>query len=121
MSASLADVRALDASDPLAPVRQRFALPKGVIYLDGNSLGAAPVAVRGRLDAAIAGAWGEGLVRSWNDADGISAPARVGGKIAPLIGADADEVTVADSTSVNLYKLMVAALRSEERRVGKEC
>ena len=102
---------ALDARDPLAACRARFALPAGVIYLDGNSLGALPRAVPARMQRAIEQEWGVGLIRSWNDADWYPAPQRVGGQIAALIGADADEVIVADSTSVNLFKVLVAALR----------
>jgi kynureninase len=116
LSASLAEVRAWDDADPLREVRGRFALPDGVIYLDGNSLGAAPVAVRERLEAAMTGDWADGLVRSWNRADWIGAPARVGAKIARLIGAKPHEVIVADSTSVNLFKLLAAALARQAPR-----
>nr|WP_316642033.1 kynureninase [uncultured Roseateles sp.] len=102
---------ALDAQDPLAHCRERFALPKGVIYLDGNSLGAMPRAVPARMQRAIEQEWAQGLIRSWNDADWYPAPQRVGGRIAALIGAEADEVIVADSISINLFKVLVAALR----------
>jgi len=102
---------ALDAQDPLAPCRERFALPEGVIYLDGNSLGAMPRAVPARMQRAIEQEWAQGLIRSWNDADWYPAPQRVGGRIAALVGAEADEVIVADSISVNLFKVLVAALR----------
>ena len=119
MSASLADVRRLDAGDPLRRFRERFDLPDSVIYLDGNSLGAAPRGVRERLDRAVADEWASGLVRSWNSADWIGAPARVGAKIARLIGARPNEVIVADSTSVNLFKLLAAALgRQAPRKVA---
>jgi kynureninase len=111
-----AQARAADAADPLRVFRDRFALPGGVIYLDGNSLGPLPRATPGRLDAALRNAWGEGLIRSWNDADWIGAPARVGGKIARLIGASTHEVVVADSTSVNLFKLLSAATRARPGR-----
>jgi kynureninase len=104
------DLVARDAVDPLAPLRDRFALPPGLIYLDGNSLGALPKGTASRVGEAIENEWGEGLVRSWNTHDWIGAPARVGAKIAPLIGAAADEVIVADSTSVNLFKLVCGAL-----------
>jgi kynureninase len=100
---------AWDAADPLAAFRARFRLPDGVIYLDGNSLGALPHATIARLRDVVEREWGDGLVRSWNDAGWVEAPARVGAKIARLIGADADEVIVADSTSVDLFKLAVAA------------
>lgn len=102
---------ARDASDPLAHLRAHFALPEGVIYLDGNSLGPLMVGVRERVRQVVEREWGEGLIRSWNNADWIGLAQRVGGKIAPLIGAAADEVIVADSTSINLFKLLVAALR----------
>ena len=102
--------RALDAADPLARYRDRFLLPADVIYLDGNSLGALPVATPDRLVEVVRQEWGEGLIRSWNNADWIGMPQRVGAKIAPLIGAAAHEVIAADSTSVNLFKLIAAAL-----------
>ena len=102
---------ALDQQDPLAPLRERFELPAGVIYLDGNSLGAMPKAVPQRLAIALQQEWAQGLIRSWNDADWYQAPQRVGARIATLIGAAADEVIVADSVSVNLFKLLVAGLR----------
>ncbi|MDZ4319836.1 MAG: kynureninase, partial [Phenylobacterium sp.] len=101
---------ALDRDDPLAERRALFFLPEGVIYLDGNSLGAMPKAVRGRVAQAVDREWGQDLIQSWNTADWINLPARVGAKIASLIGADADEVIAADSTSVNLFKLAAAAL-----------
>jgi kynureninase len=116
MSPSLDEVRAWDAEDPLRNFRRRFALPEGVIYLDGNSLGALPAATGARIGAAAAHEWGQGLVRSWNRHDWIGAPARVGGKIARLIGAHPDEVIVADSTSVNLFKLIVAAVAERPGR-----
>ena len=109
------EARALDAADPLAAVRDRFALPEGVIYLDGNSLGALPRATPAALDTMVQRAWGERLIRSWNEG-WIDAPQRIGAKIAPLIGGRPHEVIAADSTSVNLFKLMVAALRIDPRR-----
>ena len=108
---TLADCQALDAQDPLGHCRQRFSLPPGVIYLDGNSLGALPAAVPARLKQAVEQEWGVGLIRSWNDAGWYPAPQRVGARIAQLVGAQADEVIVCDSTSINLFKLLVAALR----------
>jgi kynureninase len=109
MSVSLDQVRAMDAADPLRHCRERFFLPEGVIYLDGNSLGALPLATVGRAREVVEAEWGEELIRSWNSRGWIDAPQRVGAKIAPLIGARPDEVIVADSTSVNLFKLIVAA------------
>ena len=115
---SLEDARALDAADPLRSFRDRFSLPGGVIYLDGNSLGALPKATPERLRVAATLEWGEGLIRSWNDADWIGAPSRVGGKIAGLVGAKPHEVVVADSTSVNLFKLLAAAVAARPGRPG---
>ena len=105
-----ADALARDADDPLAFARARFALPEGVIYLDGNSLGALPRRTAARVADTVTREWGEGLIRSWNDAGWIDAPAKVGGRIARLIGAQTDEVIVADSTSINVFKLAAAAL-----------
>lgn len=113
---SLDDVRLWDVQDPLAAFRAAFALPQGVIYLDGNSLGAQPRATAAKLADTVTREWGQDLIRSWNSADWIGAPQRVGGKIAGLIGAKAHEVVVADSTSVNLFKLLVAGVRANPRR-----
>jgi len=109
------DARALDAADPLRSFRDSFVLPEGVIYLDGNSLGVLPRETIARQQAVVAHEWGERLIRSWNEAGWIDAPARVGAKIARLIGAKPHEVIVADSTSVNLFKLLVAAARLSDR------
>ncbi|TMC40839.1 MAG: kynureninase [Chloroflexi bacterium] len=105
-----------DRQDPLASVRDEFAIPEGVIYLDGNSLGALPRQTLPRLTQVIAEEWGSGLIRSWNAAHWIEAPARIGDKIARLIGAGAGEVIVADSTSVNVFKLLAGALRIQPGR-----
>ena len=107
---SLADCAALDAADPLAFARARFTLPDGVIYLDGNSLGALPRATPGRLADAVTREWGRDLIGSWNSADWMDLPQRVGARIAALIGAGDDEVIAGDSTSVCLYKLAAAAI-----------
>jgi kynureninase len=113
-----ADLETLDREDPLAPFRERFVLPAGVIYMDGNSLGALPRDTPRRIADVVEREWGEGLIRSWNDAGWIDAPARVGDKIARLIGALPGTVVVADSTSVNLFKLLGAALALRpDRRV----
>jgi kynureninase len=106
-----ADAEAMDAADPLAATRGDFVLPDGVVYLDGNSLGALPRRAEERVRAAVSRQWGDGLVRSWNEAGWIDLPARVAAKIAPLVGARPSEVAVADSTSVNLFKLLAGALR----------
>ena len=109
MSRTLDEVRALDAADPLGSCRDRFLIPEGLIYLDGNSLGAMPRAAADRQRALIGQEWAVSLIRSWNEHDWIGAPQRIGAKIAPLIGARRNEVIVADSVSVNLFKLIVAA------------
>ncbi len=111
-----ATCEALDAEDPLAALRGQFVLPGGVIYLDGNSLGPLPAATADRVAAAVSQEWGEGLIGSWNSAGWIDLPRRVGAKIATLVGAGADEVIAADSTSVNLFKVLAAALRLRPKR-----
>lgn len=116
MIALLTEARDLDAADPLARFRDRFDLPDGVIYLDGNSLGALPRATRERLARVVDAEWGRDLIRSWNTADWIGMPQRVGGKIAPLIGARPHEVIACDSVSVNLAKLIGAALKMRPGR-----
>ncbi len=112
---TLEDARALDATDPLARYREQFALPEGVIYLDGNSLGALPRATPAALADVATRQWGDRLIRSWNEG-WIEAPQRIGAKIAPLIGASADEVIIGDTTSTHLFKALVAALRSNPER-----
>jgi kynureninase len=104
------DALALDAADPLAPLRGQFHIPEGLIYLDGNSLGVLPRATAARVQQVVADEWGQGLIRSWNSAGWMALPARVGDKIARLVGAGPGELVVADSTSVNLFKVLAAAL-----------
>lgn len=106
----------LDALDPLAPARERFSLPPGIIYLDGNSLGALPRVTASRVLDAIERQWGDKLIASWNDAGWVDLPQRLGAKIATLIGAADDEVVVADSTSVNLFKVLSGALSQRPGR-----
>ena len=108
---TLADVEALDRDDPLRTLRDAFMLTDGVVYLASNSLGALPLETPARLQDVVARQWGRDLVRSWTGHDWIGAPQRVGDKIARLIGASQGEVVVADSTSVNLFKLLGAACR----------
>jgi len=105
-----ADAEALDAADSLARFRDAFELPEGLIYLDGNSLGPLPRAAAERVERTVRQEWGQGLITSWNAAGWIEAPQRLGGKVARLIGAEPNEVAVADSTSVNLFKLAAGAL-----------
>ncbi len=105
-----------DEADPLAPIRAQFDLPAGIIYLDGNSLGALPRSVKARLQSAVADEWGTELIRAWNTTDWYHAPQRAGAAIARLIGAESDEVVVCDSTSVNLFKVLISALRMRPGR-----
>lgn len=105
-----------DAGDPLAPLREEFELPEDIIYLDGNSLGPLPKGVARRLERLISHEWGRDLIKSWNQHDWISLPRRVGAKIAALIGAHGDEVVAADSTSINLFKLVAGALKMKPER-----
>ncbi|MEO8387427.1 kynureninase [Polaromonas sp.] len=107
---TLQDCRALDAQDPLRALRQQFTLPEGVIYLDGNSLGVLPTTAAARVAEAVTAEWGQGLIRSWNSAGWFELPQRLGNKIAQLIGARPGEVVATDSTSINLYKVLSAAL-----------
>ena len=104
------DLAALDAQDPLAPFRAEFQLRDGLLYLDGNSLGALPKDAVARVTQAVAQEWGEGLITSWLGAEWSTAPRRIGDKVAALLGAEAGEVIAADSTSVNLFKALTAAL-----------
>ncbi|MEF2279262.1 kynureninase [Deinococcus sp. YIM 134068] len=112
----LPTLRDLDTRDPLASKRAEFLLPGGVIYLDGNSLGVLPARVPARVEKVVREEWGVDLIRSWNKHGWIDLPARVGARIARLIGADADEVVAADSTSVNLFKVLSAALHLAARK-----
>ena len=105
-----------DAGDPLGRVRDRFSLPEGVIYLDGNSLGALPTAAAHAVRDAVENQWGCDLIASWNKHGWIGLPQKTGGKIARLIGAGADEVVAADSVSVNLFKLAAAAVAASQGR-----
>ena len=123
----LDEAKALDAADPFAGYRHRFLLPPNVIYLDGNSLGALPRATPDAMRDAVERQWGVALVGGWNGADGpteawIDAPARIGAAIAPIVGAAPHEVVVADSVSVNLFKLAAAAaaLRPGRRELVTE-
>lgn len=104
------DARNADASDPLAPLRDTFHLPQGIIYLDGNSLGPMPKNVPQIVNSAVREEWAEGLIRSWNAAGWWELPTQLGEKIAPLIGAAPGQTVVSDSTSINLYKAVHAAL-----------
>ena len=89
----------MDRADALAPMRDQFDLPDGMIYLDGNSLGAMPKAASARAQTVVTHEWGTDLIKSWNSAGWFDLPVRLGDKLAPLIGADAGEAIVCDSTS----------------------
>ena len=107
---TLDHIRALDAQDPLRPLREQFELPPGTIYLDGNSLGVCPKTAAARVADVVTREWGRDLIGSWNSAGWFSLPQRLGDKIARLIGAQPGEVVATDSTSINLYKVLSAAL-----------
>ena len=106
----------LDTLDSIKKVREQFALPKDVIYFDGNSLGPLPKNTIKSLDSVIQREWGDGLIRSWNDENWINLPRNLGNQIAPLIGAKEGEVIVVDSTSVNLFKVLSSALMLNKNR-----
>ena len=110
MMTDIDQLAALDAADPLAHARARFRLPAGLVYLDGNSLGPLPAALPAAMAACVAGEWGDGLIRSWNDAGWIDLPVQLGGAIAPIVGAEPGSVVACDSISLNLFKLASAAL-----------
>ncbi|WHZ12872.1 MAG: Kynureninase [Burkholderiaceae bacterium] len=107
---------ARDREDPLRGLRDEFVLPEGIVYLDGNSLGARPRSAEARAAQVITEEWGVGLIRSWNTADWFELPQRLGDKIAPLVGAKPGEVVVTDTTSINLFKVLAAALRVQAAR-----
>jgi kynureninase len=110
------EAAALDQMDELALFREKFVLPDGVIYLDGNSLGPLPKATPPRVSQVMEQEWGQSLIRSWTDHGWIDLQFRVGEKIGRFIGAAPGTTVVADSTSVNLFKLLAAAL---DRRPGR--
>jgi kynureninase len=115
-STSRSDAERLDRDDPLKSLRGRFDLPAGVVYLDGNSLGALPKNVAERVHRVVTEEWGRDLITSWNRHGWMDLPSRVGGRIAPLIGAKPEEVVCADSTSINVFKLLAAALKLNPAR-----
>ena len=110
------EAKNLDAADSLAFARERFQLPDGVIYLDGNSLGALPRTAPGTLAQTAERQWGEDLIASWNKHGWIDWPTRIAAKLAPIVGAKPSELLIADSTSVCLFKLLAAAARARPGR-----
>jgi kynureninase len=108
--------RHMDEQDSLAHLRSRFELPENKVYLDGNSLGALPRGVASRIDRVVREEWGDDLIASWNVHDWIGLPARVGDRIGRLIGAAPGQVVCADSISINLFKLLAAALSMQHNR-----
>lgn len=103
----------LDADDPLKGSRDHFALPDGVIYLDGNSLGPPPKRALERLEEAARQEWGQGLIKSWNEAGWMDLPVMTGVKLAPLLGVDEGEVVCADTVTVLIFKLAAALIRNK--------
>ncbi|CAL9298415.1 kynureninase [Streptomyces sp. SudanB66_2053] len=123
MSELTEKARKLDAVDELAAKRAEFVLdgPEGAVYLDGNSLGALPVGVPGRVADVVARQWGEMRIRSWTEEGWWTAPERIGDRIAPLVGAAAGQIVVGDSTSVNVFKALVGAVRlARETDAGRD-
>jgi kynureninase len=110
------EARSLDSADPLAFARKRFRLPSGIVYLDGNSLGALPAAAADRIGETVEAQWGADLIASWTKHDWIDSPARVAAKLAAIVGAAPNELVIADSTSVSLFKLLAAAVRARPGR-----
>jgi kynureninase len=110
------EARQLDTKDPLAFARGRFRLPDNEIYLDGNSLGALPVAAASALANTVERQWGEDLIASWTKHDWIDWPTRIAARLGPIVGAQSNELLIADSTSVCLFKLLAAAVRARSDR-----
>ena len=113
---TLDDARQLDESDPLAFARARFRLPEGVVYLDGNSLGAMPAGAPAALAETAERQWGDDLIASWNKHEWIDWPTKIAAKLSPVVGASPSELLIADSTSVCLFKLLAAAARARPGR-----
>ena len=112
----LAEIEAMDAADPLRAMRDRFVLPEGVIYLDGNSLGAASINVFDEIEAAAKQEWARDLIRAWNTARWFDMPVELGDRLGRLIGAAPGQSVVSDTTSINIYKVLHAALAMRPER-----
>ena len=113
---NLHDIVEIDRVDPLAAKRRQFVLADNIVYLDGNSLGALPIAAQNRSLEVMNQQWGRDLISSWNSHGWIDLPTAVGEKIAPLLGAASGQVICCDSTSVNLFKLLCTALGMQKNR-----
>jgi kynureninase len=118
MTLTREQAQAYDAADSLRSCRDRFALPDGVVYLNGNSLGALPQDGPARVARTVEAEWGDTLIGAWNKHGWIDMPQRLGARIAPLIGAKPHEVLACDSTSVNLFKLAMAAAELQRAARG---
>jgi kynureninase len=114
LAKSREDCLAADAADPLRGFRDRFTLPDGVLYLDGNSLGPLPVGSADRVRTVVEEEWGRGLIRSWNTAGWFGLPGRLGDKLARLVGGNPGEAVVTDTTSLNLFKALASAIRIQQ-------
>ena len=110
-----ASLQAADATDPLASFKDRFSLPEGLIYLDGNSLGPMPLGAAERAAEVINNEWAHGLIRSWNTAGWFEMPSRLGDKLARIIGGNDGETVVTDTTSLNLFKALASAVRIQQQ------
>ena len=117
---TLSDCVRMDHRDPIASLRDQFNLPPNVIYLDGNSLGAQPKGAVERANQVLQKEWGNDLIRSWNTAGWFDLPSRLGNLLAPLVGAKPDEIVVSDSTSINLFKALAAALSIQQKKYPKK-
>jgi len=113
---TLEEAQQHDAADPLAFARERFRIPEGVIYLDGNSLSALPIATPHALAETAERQWGDDLIASWNKHEWIEWPTRIAARLAPIVGAQSHELLIADSTTVCLFKLLGAAVRARPGR-----
>ena len=116
MTITAADIAAMDAADALAPFRDEFTIREGLIYLDGNSLGVLPKRTIARMNTTVTEEWRDGLITSWLGADWVNAPARIGDKIARLLGAEPGEIIAGESTSINIFKALTAALSLQKAR-----
>lgn len=116
MTITTGEIEAMDSADPLAKFRDEFAIRDELIYLDGNSLGVLPKRTVARMNRAVSEEWAEGLITSWLGADWVNSPSRIGDKIARLLGAETGEIIAGESTSINIFKALTAALSLQKGR-----